>query len=1162
MVCPRAPHSYGAVWIHPHFKMDLSFMRTASFSRGRPWVLALAAVVGFGGAGRVLSAQGTTTAAVSGQVTQGTGQPVADAQIQVRNTATGFNAGTVTRADGRYYIQGLEVGGPYTITARRIGLEQQLREGIILRLGQNFRLDFNLREAATTLSEVRVTADEAADFNPARQGVATTVDDTLLRRIPTLTRDFTDFVKLTPQVSQPTSDAPSANGAYNRLNNYTIDGANQNDRFNLGSSEGVPGGASGARSISIEAVKEFQVLLSPTDVRYGNFGGMLVNAVTKNGTNDLHGGATFAYRSPDLAADEEFIKKGDLQVKQYGFQLGGPLIRDKLHFYVAPEWQQRSSPAVGQYIGPPDCQTSGCSPGTPGLITTETLDSIRTALTSDFDPGTGDLLKNKNPLVNLFGRLDYQMSDNTRVVLRQLWNTADNDSFSRNANSFNTGVSNQNSGFRLTSNKFRGENKNYSTVVQAYTNVGAGSNELIAGYNFISDERIVPIAAPEISVGVTYDVPGATPGAGVATFGTEQFSPGNKLEQKIFELSDNYSFPIGAHQLTAGGRFENTHIFNNFAQRSYGVYAFSNITNLINRTPLNYSFGYDNGGGIPAEFSVRQYSLYAQDMWTFTPDFTLTYGVRADIPQFVDKPAFNQNISTITTALPLGEINTATKPKTQVLWSPRVGFNWNPGGNSQNQVRGNVGVFTSPPPLILLANAYANTGLGLVTLNCTATTGGVPPFETDITQLPKACGPAGTPPPAAGAAGTAGININNPNFKYPQNFTTSLGFDRMLPYGVVFTFEGLYRKAINGLLVIDRNLTGPRQVGGAIYRDENGRALYADTMTFAANGSQTVNLTNQRYIRTIGTPAVTFSEGIIEVKNQNKDYNWSLSGQARKRFTPAFELTAAYTYMQSKDVMSLTSDRAISNWRNGRTFAGPQDQLDLTTSYFERPHRVLTYGTYTLPWKSTDISLYYEGMSGTPVTYTANGDLNGDGTNSNDAIYIPRDATDVTEILIGTGTGPTFVTDPARAQAFEDFISKQDCLKSQRGKIMERNSCKSPWQNRMDFSVRQSLPYRGQALTLQLDIVNFLNLLNKDWGQIELPGFSANFPQQAVLRPVGRTPGPLGGTGAGKLQFQFDPNNVLVDPKEPTNLTNRIYYARQDDTRNFYQMQLTLRYAF
>jgi hypothetical protein len=1118
------------------------------------WLLAFAGLA-LGGLALELSAQGTTTAAISGQVTQGAGQPVAEAQVQIRNTVTGYNTGTLTRADGRYYVQGLEVGGPYTVTVRRLGFEPQTREGIILRLGQNYRHDLNLQEAATTLGEVRVVAEEAAEFNPARQGVATTVDDTLLRRIPTLSRDFTDFVKLTPQVSQPTTDAPSANGAYNRLNNYTIDGANQNDRFNLGSSEGTPGGASGARSVSIEAVKEFQVLLSPTDVRYGNFGGMLVNAVTKNGTNEFHGGATFAYRSPDLAADEDFIQRGDLQVRQYGFQLGGPLMKDKLHFYVAPEWQSRSSPAVGQYIG--------SDPGTPGLVSNDTIARIRTALQSDFDVGTGDLVKNKNPLTNLFGRLDYALSDNTRVVLRQLWNTAESDSFSRNAFGFSTTVGTQNQGFRLTSNKFRGENKNYSTVVQAYTNVGnGGANELIAGYNFISDERIVPIMAPEISVGVQYQ--GGTAGAGTVTFGSEQFSPGNKLEQKIFELSDNYSFPWGAHQFTAGGRFENTHIFNNFAQRSAGVYAFSNIANLEARTPLNYSLGYDNGGGIPAEFSVRQYSLYGQDMWTFTPNFTVTYGIRADIPQFADEPAFNQNIATITAALPLGEINTTTKPKTQVLWSPRVGFNWNPGGNRENQVRGNVGVFTSPPPLILLANAYANTGMGLVTLNCSGA-GVVPAFTTDVSQLPRSC--AGQAVPAPGQAGTAGININNENFKYPQNFTTSLGFDRLLPYGVIFTFEGLYRKAINGLLVIDRNLTGPRQVAAGIYRDENGRALYADTMTFSGTGTQTVNLTNQRYIRTIGTPAVTFSEGIIEVKNQSKDYNWSLSGQAKKRFTPAFELTGAYTYMQSKDVMSLTSDRAISNWRNGRTFAGPQEQLDLTTSYFERPHRVLAYGTYTLPWKTTDVSLYYEGMSGTPVTYTANGDLNGDGTNSNDAIYIPRDATDVTEIIIGTGAGTTFTPNAARAQAFEEFISKQDCLNKQRGKIMERNSCISPWQNRMDFSVRQSLPYRGQALTLQLDIVNFLNLLNKDWGQVELPGFSANFPQQQVLRPVGRTAGPLGanndaGAPAGKLQYQFDPNGLLVDPADPTNLTKRIFFARQDDTRNFYTMQLTLRYAF
>ncbi|HVE77967.1 MAG TPA: carboxypeptidase regulatory-like domain-containing protein [Gemmatimonadaceae bacterium] len=1117
--------------------------------RSYVWTLLLAAAAA-GLAGPV-GAQGTTTAAISGRVTQDGTEPVADAQVQVRNNATGYSTGAVTRADGRFYVQGLEVGGPYTVTARRIGLEPASRQNITLTLGQNYRLDLDLRGVATTLSQVTVTAEEARDFNPARQGVATTVDDTLLRRIPTLSRDYTDFVKLTPQVSQPTTDAPSANGAYNRLNNYTVDGANQNDRFNLGSSEGVPGGATNGRSVSIEAIKEFQVLLSPTDVRYGNFGGMLVNAVTKSGTNEFHGGATYAFRNPDLAANEDFIERGNLQVKQYGFQLGGPIIRDKLHFYLAPEWQQRTSPAFGQSFDSPA--------GTTGLITQQTYDAIRNALASDFDVGGVNSVTNDNPTITALGRLDFQVTSNTRLVLRQLWNTAEQDEFSRNANGFTNRANVQNAGFRLTSNSFIRENQNYSTALQGYTNFGnGGSNEFIAGYNIIRDKRIVPVTTPEISIGATY-VGSTTANTGVVTVGTEQFSPGNDLKQRIFELADNYSIPFGAHTVTVGARFEDTYIYNNFAQRSGGVWTFADTTALKNRTPTSYSLGYSNGGKIPAELTAQQFSLYAQDQWAMTPNLTLSYGLRADLPRFLDTPVANPFLSAIADTTAVAGLNTAQAPKSQVLWSPRVGFNWNPGGEARNQVRGNIGIYTSPPPLILLANAYQNTGMGLVTLFCDGSaTARVPTFTTGPDQ-PRACG--GQTEPPAGRAGTAGINTTNRDFKYPQTLGLSAGFDRQLPWGVVFTFEGLYRKAINGLVVTDRNLFRPHLVGTAPYVSSEGRVIYADTMTFSATGGATVNLNGARAIDRAGNPpTVNFTEGIIEVTNQSKDYNWSLSGQLRKRFSAGLELGGAYTFMQSKDVQSLTSDRAISNWRNGRQFAGLENDWTATTSYFERPHRLIGYGTYTLPWQSTDISFYYEGMSGTPLTYTANGDLNGDGTSGNDPIYIPRNATDASEVRIGTGSGTAFALDATRAQAFEDFIRSQDCLSDQRGRIMERNSCTSPWQNRMDVSVRQSLPWRGQALTVQLDIVNFLNLLNNDWGQIELPSFNANFPQQNVLQPVGITPGPIGeNNAAGVPGAKF---NYLFDPTNATGAGNGAFYARQDDIRNFYQMQLTFRYSF
>jgi hypothetical protein len=340
-------------------------------------------------------------------------------------------------------------------------------------------------------------------------------------------------------------------------------------------------------------------------------------------------------------------------------------------------------------------------------------------------------------------------------------------------------------------------------------------------------------------------------------------------------------------------------------------------------------------------------------------------------------------------------------------------------------------------------------------------------------------------------------------------------------------------------------------VGGQPYTDRDGRVLYADTIL--ANGNVT-NL-NQRWITSLR--GVAFNEGIIDVTNQSEDFNYSISTQLNRRFSDRFEATVAYTYMKSEDVQSLNSDRAISNWRNGRQLSVAHENLITTTSVFSRPHRFLAYGTYTMPWKITDLTLYYERSSGVPFTYVASGDLIGDLYNGNDVLYIPRDATDPNEIRIGTGVGAAFVQNTAAAQAFDDFISSQECLNEQRGQIMERNSCRTPAQDRLDLSVRQSIPQiRGQQISLQLDFFNFLNFLNNDWGQIKLPTLSPFFNDQRALSQTGRNPGPL---NQSIPTFTFDNRLYQSDATRPDFGKPLPFEGR---TGSVYQVQLTLRYSF
>jgi hypothetical protein len=1105
-------------------------------------------------AGAVL-AQGVTTGAIAGKVTDAQGQPVAEAAVQVTHRGTGFTASVRTRSNGQYLVQGLEVGGPYTVAVRAIGFQPFSRDLVDVNLSEATRVDAQLVAQAVELSAVTVTGSVTADFAPTRQGVATQISDTLVQRIPTFSRDFIDQLKLAPQVVYPASGAASGAGAYNRFNTITIDGANQSERFNLGSTGGVPGGSAGGKIISLDAVKEFRVMFTPSDVRQGNFAGMLVNAVTRGGTNEFHGGALFTYRnSQDVAGIDlvaERLRTPRFDVKQYGFHVGGPIIRDRLHFFVAPEWQQRTDPASGPYyLG----AVPSPAPDDPA-VSVDSLTRIRNAVNAlGFDVGSAAPVEKETPLTNLFGRLDFQISPVHRFVIRQIINRDQQDDFFRNVNTYSSNPLSQNSGFRFSSNAFKRDAKNNSTTAQLYSNFANGmSNELIVGYSTIRDERIVPVRAPEVTVGVLVGTARRS-----VTFGTEQFSPGNLLEQSIFEVVNNFTVPMGAHTVTVGGRIDHTHIFNNFAQGSFGVYKFFNTDSLIAGRPAGYAVGYansQNASDIPADFHVNVLSLYAQDQWAVNDRLTITAGLRGDVPSLADIPTQND---TLTAALTLASdtqftVRTDVKPKTAILFSPRIGFNYNPGGASRNQIRGSVGIYTGPPPYIMLGNAYANTGMGLVRLSCTTPTT-VPTFTLNVDSLPKACATQTEPGP--GQAGTLGVNITDPNFKYPQFFGISVGFDRRLFHGTVFTLEAMYRKAINGVLVRDANLKGPRladTASGLVYTDRNGRVLYADTI----NAAGVPTNTSQRWLTSLR--GVGFTEGIVEVTNQSKDYNYSISGQLHRRFSDRFEATVAYTYLKSMDVQSLTSDRAISNYRFGRQLATSHDQLDATTSNFSRPQRILAYGTYTLPWL-TDVTVYYEGTSGVPFDYVAAGaalgagDLNGDLLENNDLIYIPRNATDLTEAQIGTVVGGVFSPNPAMAQAFENFIAAQPCLDRQRGRIMGRNSCRSPFQHRLDLSVRQAIPaVRGQQLSIQLDIFNFLNVINHGWGQIKLPTLSGTNNNQSALIQQGRSPGAL---SQSLPIFTFD--SRLYDA---ATLKAKPFESRALLTSN-YQVQLTMRYSF
>jgi hypothetical protein len=1047
------------------------------------------------------SAQGVTTGAVSGRVVDETGAPVPGASISVVNTTTGAASRVTSARDGRYLVQGLEVGGPYSVTARKPGYVPQMRDGQMMTVSQNLTLDFRLERQTLILSTVTVTTETDPIMSSERTGAATVISDSALRRLPSLDRTFTDFVVLSPEVSEAGPGLSGA-GVNNRHNNIQIDGAGENDLFGLGDT-GQPGGQARGKSIGLESVREYQVLLAPFDVRQGNFSGLLVNAVTRGGTNELHGSAFFSTRSEGLARDVDYARDQEYRQSQFGFSVGGPIVRDRVHFFVAPEFQQRYQPAAGPYLG----QTSQPYP-----VAESDVDRFSSLLQGyGIAAGSAGPARNANPLQNIFARVDVAPSVNNRLVLRHNYGRAEDEVLARDA-----------SLLRLTSNAHAFTSVKRSTVAQLYTSLeGGAGNELIVGYSRIRDRRHPAVLAPQVQT----DVPSATGGTVRLRAGAENSSQGTEVDQDVVEITDNFTMPLGRHRLTAGTKNEIYRIRNLFAQNSYGVWEFSSLDSLANGTASRYQAGVGLGGPIDARFDAAQLGLYVQDRWQVNDRFVVTAGLRLDVPFVFDEPPENPSVFAT-----YGR-HTDQVPSGNVQWSPRIGFNWDRTGDRREQLRGGLGVFVGRPAFVWIGNAFQNSGTGLAQLTCVGA-GSVPRFTTSSAAAPPATCANG-----ATAATTGDIALLSSDLRFPQFARASLAYDRRLGHAWVASLEAMYTRAMATFFYTNLALAGPQGT------DRNGRVVYGG---IATSGVSSPALVGER-------------RNVIDVQNASKDYSYSVTAALNRRFTNWFEAHASYTYEQARDIQSLTSSTATSNWRFGRALAGDQYSQNLDRSRFELPHRIVAFGTFSFSTR-TDASIIYLGRSGSNYDFVYGGsgglgDLNADGAQGNDLIYLPADVAKDAEIRFsGFSPIPGADNSPAAQEqriaeqrsALERFITSTDCLTRQRGRIMTRNSCRSPWTNTVNLSLRQALPaIRGQSILLQLDVFNFLNLLNSNWGQQPLPPLGGG--SVPLLTHVGQTSGALTGANGSQGVFTFDPATEKYDRRH---------------LGSAYQMQLGVRYAF
>ncbi len=1027
----------------------------------------------------LLSAQGVTTGAISGTVIDDHGQPAAAVQISVLNISTGSRTSAQTNNDGRYYVPGLEVGGPYSVTARRLGYAPQTKTGLDVALSQNLRVDFTLITAATQLAAVTTAASsEDAIMSSSHTGIAMTVTDSMVSRLPTLSRNFTDYLRLSPDV---TTKGPgnSGGGQNNRFNAIQIDGSVATDLFGLGST-GQPGGQANAKQIPLGAVKEYQVVLAPYDVRQGNFTGVLVNAVTKSGTNDVHGEIIGNYRDQYFERDIPYLRSAPFKQDQYGFSLGGPIIRDRIQYFFSGEVQNESTPATGPYVGQPSSSSSL-------VADTASITKFINTLVNQYgykNPGNGAQVTDGNPLHNFFGRFDFaNLPANSRAVLRYNYAQGNLDVFSRS-----------NSAFGLSNDGYNFNSKTNNELLQLFSDFTNGaSNEFIGGYTTIRDHRDVPIWAPYVTV---KNIP-LLNGTGTTSLvaGTDNSSQGNQTDQDIFELSDNVSIPWQDHVFTIGTKNDFYKVRNLFAQNSLGNYTFGSLDSLALGLPDKVVIGKrfpDNTPDGAAEWRAQILGLYAGDQWQALPSLSLNYGIRVDVPSFLSHPGTNQTILST-----LG-INTADMPKNNAQWSPRLGFNWDVTPDNKNQLRGGTGIFMGNPAFVWLSDAYGNSGVnGFANFTCSnAATS--PAFPGATGAVPQTCANGSASQPVT-------INTVDPKLQFPSVWRSSLGFDRQLPWGVIGTLEGQYTKSVEQFYYENIGLQN-----NPIGTDLHGRALYGDIVggsvkpTYKTGLSDVINLTNET--------------------GPNKDYSYALTAQLQKRFSDAFAGSFSYTYSRSYDIYDVTSSVAYSNWQYGRDYSGRQDAEQLAPSKWDIPHRLVFSGTYSLP-THTDLSFIFTGESGAPYTYIYSGDMNGDGSANNDPVYVPKSTTSTSEIMFATNGA---VTVAQQQQALQNLINSTPCLNSQRGEIMARNSCRFPWTKELDLSLRQSVHTfaSGQNLVLEWDCFNFLNLLNSRWGSQDFGLSGTNDPYLLTQKSFSGTSLANGAQGVFTYNTSFAVNST------------------------------------
>ena len=1021
-------------------------------------------------------AQGTT-ASIRGTITDRAGEPLPGANVVAVHQPSGSRYGASTDAEGRYNLQGLRVGGPYRVTASFIGYQEVSESGLNLTLGQTRTIDFELAEAAQELEAVEIVGERNSIINSNRTGAQTNISEEDIERLPTIERSLSDFARLSPLSTGRGGNSLAGRNA--QYNNIQVDGATLNDVFGL-SDNGTPGGQAGTQPISLDAIKEFNVEVAPYDVRQSGFTGGSINAITKSGTNEFEGSVRYRRGSEAFVGDFEGSEYGDFSENLFVGTLGGPIIEDKLFFFVNGEVKRESSPVFGGIAGmgpnrPNDFDISDSQLEALGFDSVEGVLQEISSIAQEqygYDAGGFGDLTGRQDSYKFLAKLDWNINQNHRLTIRNNYVDAADDN--------TPGRSNDNYDFRNAAYVFNSTQNSFTAQLNS-TISGNMYNEARLVYTRIRDNREVQNTAfPETIINLDDS------GDKSVTLGIGRFNQANRLDQDLFEFTNDFFWTLGDHELTLGTSNQMFVFDNLFIQDYYGAYEFNpfgedeNATTAIEAfrqgRPTRYfaSYSLSDDPQPSAQFSGFLFGLYAQDEWSVTDRLNLTLGLRGDVPYTPEEPTFNP---TAYEAFGRSTSDVASGFDT-FLFSPRFGFNYNAdglAGDYSTQIRGGTGVFSGRPPFVFISNQYSNSGADLARIDKTFND----PGQLDAGDCYSATAdPEDLPRPGGACEGlepvqTTEINLIEDDFTYPQTWRTDLAVDQELPGGFTATVEALYSNTLNDVTYRNINLEQVDPANG-LAASKYGRPLYG---TPDAYNAESRNIVSER-----------FTNALL-LENTNKGYEWLASIQLQRQLQgqQGFSGSVSYTFNRAENVNNATSSRAISNWQYNENF--DINDTGLGTADFEVRHRFLGYGSYRFAYGEgnrfgTTIGLIYEGNSGAPFSWIYAGDANADGQPANDLIYVPETQDD---LFLASDNW----------DALNAYIEGEPSLDEARGTVVDRNTARAPWVNLLDLQLTQSIAtFQGQRIEINANLENLFAFadealgIENDLGTIENTSFN------------------------------------------------------------------------